>query len=180
MTDWALRDVPVRPSDAILDIGCGGGRTVHKLATRASEGTVFGVDYAEASVAMSRRTNADAIASGRVRIEHGSVAALPFAERTFDLVTAVETHYYWPDLAACFGEIRRVLKPGGRFVLVAETYRGARFNVLYAVVMRLLRAAYLTPAEHQALLAQAGFTDVTTTHGPNTNWIRVTGRRAEP
>lgn len=46
--------------------------------------------------------------------------------------------------------------------------------------MRLLRAAYLTPEEHQDLLAQAGFTEVTTTHAPNTNWIRVTGRRAEP
>jgi len=41
----------------------------------------------------------------------------------FDIVTAVETHYYWPNLATNVKEILRVLKPGGTFALIAEAYR---------------------------------------------------------
>ena len=59
------------------------------------------------------------ISSSRVRIQHASVAALPFPDRSFDVVTVVETHYYWPDLPASLREILRVLEPGGTFALIA-------------------------------------------------------------
>jgi ubiquinone/menaquinone biosynthesis C-methylase UbiE len=143
----------------------------------APQGKVMGVDYSAASVAVARQTNADAIQSGQVRIEPGSVAALPCPNDTFDLVTAVETHYYWPDLPANVREVLRVLKPGGQFVLIAETYRGGPLKWLYAAVMPLLRAALLSDEEHRHLLSGAGFTAVETRHKPGTNWIVATGRK---
>jgi len=100
MTDWGLKQVMVAKNAAILDVGYGGGRTVQRLATFASEGHVIGLDYSAASVAVARSTNANEIEAGRVHITRGSAAALPFPDRTFDVVTAVETHYYWPDLRA--------------------------------------------------------------------------------
>jgi SAM-dependent methyltransferase len=178
MTDWALGQVTIPRDATILDIGCGGGRTIQKLAALAPEGNVFGLDYSPASVEVSRNTNAQEIAAGRVQIEPGSVAALPFADRSFDIVTAVETHYYWPDLPANLREVLRVLKPGGRFVLIAETYRGGPFRLIYGLIMPLLRAAYLSDEEHRNLLIEAGLTDVVTQHKPGKNWILATGRRA--
>jgi ubiquinone/menaquinone biosynthesis C-methylase UbiE len=74
---------------------------------------IIGLDYSAASIAVSRNTNAKGIEAGRVQIVLGSVAALPFSDGTFDIVTAVETHYYWPNLPANVREILRVLKPGG-------------------------------------------------------------------
>ncbi len=177
MTDWGLQEVQVPKNAAILDVGCGGGETVRKLALLASEGKVVGLDYSSASVAVSRQKNAKEIETGRVQIAEGSVAALPFPDGTFDIVTAVETHYYWPDLPANVREILRVLKPGGTFALIAETYRGGPFRLLYGVVMPLLRAAYLSDAEHQDLLTQAGFTDVKSLHMSGKNWICATGQR---
>ena len=176
MTDWGLQQVTVPRNASILDIGCGGGRTILKLSSMAPEGKIFGLDYSDASVAVAQETNAQEIANGRVQIQHGSVAALPFPDRAFDIVTAVETHYYWPDLPANVREILRVLKPGGAFVLIAETYRGGPLRFLYAIVMPLLRAAFLSDAEHRALLSEAGFTDVATHHRPGKNWICATGR----
>ena len=152
MADWGLQQVRVPKNAAILDVGCGGGRTVRRLAALASEGNVIGLDYSAASVAVSRDTNAKEIEAGRVQIARGSVAALPFPDRTFDIITAVETHYYWPDLPANVREILRVLKPGGSFALIAETYRGGPFRLLYGIVMPLLRAAFLSDAEHRDLL----------------------------
>ncbi|MBZ5728113.1 MAG: class I SAM-dependent methyltransferase [Acidobacteriia bacterium] len=178
MTDWGLQQVTVPKNAVILDVGCGGGRTVRRLAALVPEGKVVGLDYSAASVAVSRDTNAREIETGRVRIEQGSVAALPFPDRTFDIVTAVETHYYWPDLPANVREIVRILKPGGTFVLIAETYRGGPFRLVYGIVMPLLRAAFLSDTEHRDLLTQAGLTEVTTKHVSGKNWICATGRRA--
>jgi ubiquinone/menaquinone biosynthesis C-methylase UbiE len=177
MTDWGLQQIAVPKNAAILDIGCGGGRTVQRLATLAPEGTVVGVDYSAASVATSRDTNAQEIGAGRVQIEQGSVAALPFPDCAFDIVTAVETHYYWPDLPANVREVLRVIKPGGTFALIAETYRGGPFRLFYGIVMPLLRAALLSDAEHRDLLTQAGFIEVATKHVPGKNWICATGCR---
>jgi ubiquinone/menaquinone biosynthesis C-methylase UbiE len=180
LTDWGLQYVPVERNATILDVGCGGGRTVQRLAALAPGGVVHGIDYSAASVAASRATNARDIESGRVQIQLGSVAALPFPDQTFDVVTAVETHYYWPQLPANVREVFRVLKPGGMFALIAETYRGGRFGALYGVAMRLLRAAYLSDAEHRDLLTQAGFTAVSTMHAAGRSWICATGRRPSP
>jgi len=49
-------------------------------------------------VEASRHANAHGIRTGRIEIRQASVSRLPFPDGTFDLVTAVETHYYWPDL----------------------------------------------------------------------------------
>jgi ubiquinone/menaquinone biosynthesis C-methylase UbiE len=179
MTDWALQLITIPRVATILDIGCGGGRTIQELAAWAPEGKVFGLDYSPTSVEVSRNTNAHEIDAGRVQIEQGSVAALPFPDHSFDIVTAVETHYYWPDLPANVREVFRVVKPGGRFVLIAETYHGGPLRLLYGAIMPLLRAAYLSDEEHRNLLAEAGFTEVATQHKPGKNWILATGRRSQ-
>jgi ubiquinone/menaquinone biosynthesis C-methylase UbiE len=175
LTDWGLSHVSVGRADRILDVGCGGGRTIQKLAAMACDGHVSGLDYAAASVDVARQTNADTIAAGRVTVEQGSVAALPFTDRAFDLVTAVETHYYWPDLEHSMREILRVLKPGGIFVLIAETVKDRQPNPLYRVAMPLLRAHYLTTAEHSDLLQRAGFVDVVVDTRA-TGWLCLTAK----
>src|SRR5579871_6335761 len=58
VTDWGLKQLPLEKHFTMLDVGCGGGRTLDRLATIASEGKVFGIDYSAASVAAARRTNA--------------------------------------------------------------------------------------------------------------------------
>ena len=98
VTKWGLSHVSIRPTDTILDVGCGGGRTIQTMASVAAQGRVFGVDYSATSVGVARRVNAKEVEAGRVNVKQASVSALPFPDETFDLATAVETHYYWPDL----------------------------------------------------------------------------------
>src|SRR5215471_1345213 len=90
LTDWGLEHVRVEKNFSVLDVGCGGGRTVAKLAAMASEGAVYGVDYSDGSVAASRAQNQDLVATGRVFIEKATVSHLPFPDNKFDVVTAVE------------------------------------------------------------------------------------------
>ena len=56
-----------------------------------------------------------------MEIIEGNVKSLPFEDNTFDIVTAFETVYFWPDIEKCFAEVKRVLKPGGIFLIGLET-----------------------------------------------------------
>ena len=176
VTDWGLEKVPIGAQRAIIDVGCGGGRTLEKLATLAPHARIVGVDFAPGSVAESRAHNAALIAAGRVEVIQASVSQLPGAAAQFDLATAVETHYYWPDLVANLAEIRRVLRPGGTLVLIAETYRDTRLGWVIALSMAPLRAAVLTADEHRERLAQAGFTDIQVTTDRARGWICAVGK----
>jgi len=173
VTAWGLSHVAIEPHWRILDVGCGGGRTLSTMAERATRGHVDGVDHALASVATARETNADLIRAGRAEVHQASVSQLPFPDGSFDLVTAVETHYYWPDFARNLREVRRVLRPGGRFLIVAETYKGRRMDWLYRPVMRfVLRATtYLSLDEHRAALTSAGFENVAIDEDRPRGWM---------
>jgi len=163
----------------ILDVGCGGGRTVSKLAAIATQGKVYGVDYSDESVAATKRTNVRWIDLGRVEIRHGSVSDLPFPDGMFDLVTAVETHFWWPNLPGDMREVFRVMKPGGTLVLIAEIYKGAntmaaRFAEKYASRTGM---SLLSVNEHGELLTNAGYSDVQVIEERAKGWISGVGRK---
>jgi len=162
LTDWGLEHISIKNHHTILDVGCGGGRTVSKLAAIASQGKVYGVDYSDESVAATKRTNVRWIDLGRVEIRQGSVSQLPFPDGMFDLVTAVETHFWWPNLPGDMREVFRVMKPGGTLVLIAEIYRGA--NTMAAKLAERYASrthmTLLSVNEHRELCTNAGCSDV--------------------
>jgi len=177
VTDWGLQHVRMSPRDVVLDVGCGGGRTVGKLAALATDGKVVGVDYAEASVEASRRENGTWIERGRVEIRQASVSELPFLDDTFDLVTAVETHFWWPDLAHDMREVRRVLKPGGRLAVIAEFYDGGKHAKYADRLSKAIGIASLTLDQHRDMLATADFTDVQVIEDKRRGWLCALGTK---
>jgi len=181
LTDWGLAHVSIEPRATVLDVGCGGGRTLYKLAALAPAGNAYGVDYSDASVASSRKTNRRGIQAGRVEIRRASVSELPFAPDTFDLVTAVETHFYWPDLPADLREVLRVLKPGGALVVVAEAYKGGKkdkqIQMFADMMSRTGSYSHLTIEEHRALFTSAGYSDVQVFEEYDKGWMCAMGRK---
>jgi ubiquinone/menaquinone biosynthesis C-methylase UbiE len=179
VTDWGLAQVEVGRSDTILDVGCGGGRTVNKLAAIASEGKVFGVDYSEESVAASKKFNAREIDGGRVEIKQGSVSHLPYGENVFDLVTGVETHFWWPDLPGDMREVFRVVKPGGSLVLIAEVYGRSKARTAQLAEKYAQRTGMklLSVEEHRELLEGGGFSNVRVAVEEGKGWICAVGRK---
>jgi ubiquinone/menaquinone biosynthesis C-methylase UbiE len=154
VTDWGLSHVSIPRDGAILDVGCGGGKTIAKLAAASGSGIVNGLDHSQDSVRVASRLNAKWIDSGRVAIREGSVSQLPYSDNTYDLVTAVETHFFWPNLSKDTREVCRVIKPGGSFAIIAEVYMGAgpatsRMMEKFATKAGL---TLLTPEEHRSLL----------------------------
>jgi ubiquinone/menaquinone biosynthesis C-methylase UbiE len=176
VTDWGLAHISIGRHYTILDVGCGGGRTLSKLA-RATEGKVYGIDYSEESVAASKRTNARWIDMGRVEVRHGAVSQLPFRDGMFDLVTAVETHFWWPNLPMDLREVLRVLTAGGMLIVIAEVYKGANTVVAKMAETYASRTGMtlLDAVEHRKLFVTAGYSEVQVIEERNKGWICAIG-----
>ena len=65
LSTWGLKHVKIEPKFVILDVGCGGGRTMGKLANQAVEGRVFGIDYSKDMVAYSWQENRKLVEEGK-------------------------------------------------------------------------------------------------------------------
>lgn len=170
LAEWGLQHLAVPEGAAVLDCGCGGGANIKKLLEKAAQGSVKGIDYSEVSVEKSRSLNALAISVGRCEIMQANVAQLPFEDNSFDLVTAFETVYFWPELPACFREVGRVLKPGGTFFICNECGEDNKWTDIVSG-MKIYTADELTQ-----VLTKAGFTDIVM-HKNDKGWLCATARK---
>jgi hypothetical protein len=96
-------------------------------------------------------------------------------------VSAVETHYYWPNLVEDFKEALRVLKPRGAFILVAEAYKGGKYDEYLQKLEKLpglVPYHHLTIPEHHELSSKAGFSDIEMFENYEKGWICGVGRKS--
>ena len=104
---------------------------------------------------------------------------MPLPADMFDLVTAVETHFWWPDLPGDMREILRVLKPGGTLVIIAEIYKGADTRVAKLAEKYLPKSGmkFLSVDEHRELFANAAYSEVQIVTEPSKGWICGNARK---
>jgi SAM-dependent methyltransferase len=152
----------VAPGQAILEVGCGGGHLTRELALAVgSGGRAVGFDL-----------NADQLAAARefcaglpgAEFVEGDATALPFEDASFDSVTAVNTLEYIPDVDRALAELRRVMRPGGRAVLISVlwdhwVYHGAEpeLNVRMLEAWRAHCPHQMLPLDLPSKLSDAGF-----------------------
>jgi len=160
--DFALAQLPVEPDHAVLEIGCGAGRTLAELARRAADGFVAGIDPSDVMVRLATRRLRSAIGRGRAEVRRAEAAHLPFEDARFDAALTVHVLHFWPDPLVELREIRRVLRPGGALVLgFRPDDRGARRSLPRSVYH--LRSV----PEIEKLLAEAGFEKSRTAEKPS-------------
>lgn len=177
LVDWGLAQITLHAGDIVLDIGCGGGNTLARMAECVTQGHLVGIDYAETSVEASRAFNARLIEAGRMEILHGSVEHLPFADGHFDAVVTVESFYFWPSPEESLKEVARVIRRGGTFLLLAEIY--GRDDLPEGIRAKVAEYSLTnpTPEEFERLFRAAGFSDVTMAFKDGEYWIAVRGVR---
>jgi ubiquinone/menaquinone biosynthesis C-methylase UbiE len=153
---------------------------VSKLAAIATQGKVYGIDHSTESVAMAMRTNKQLIDIACVEIQEASVSRLPFSDGAFDVITAVETHFWWPAVPTDLREVLRVLKPGGRLIIIAEVYKGAAAFTSKAAERYSEKTgmALLSVEQHRELFTVAGYSDIQITTEPSKGWICCSGSKA--
>lgn len=104
--------------EAVLDIGTGNGLSLRHLASRVGEGVVVGVDHSPVMCSRAEKNNKSLIDEDRVSITRTCSDDLPFETGHFDAAMSVHTLYFWDPAEPHVEEIARVLRPGGKLVLV--------------------------------------------------------------
>jgi len=174
---WGLTHVNIEPDHVILDVGCGGGKTVNRLAKRAPLGKVFGIDYSEDMVEYSKKVNKKLIAENRVEIVEGSVEKLGFSDDFFDLVTAIETYYFWPSFSDALKEIRRVLKPGGKLLIVNEMVKDGVYEIKHAEMIKQAYVRLISLDEIRNTVLRVGFADVQIFNKAGSPWNAILAKK---
>lgn len=166
MNKWAFKKLPLEKDSIMLDIGCGGGKTIQALSKIIPEGKIYGIDYSEQAVKDSIQANFKDVETGKVTIFKADVTNAPFQEKFFDTITGFQTHYFWDDIESGVKEIFRILKYGGCLLLVAEVYK-----------MNYHMESYKTKDEMEQLLINTGFHNVISYENKNKGWLMVKGSK---
>jgi ubiquinone/menaquinone biosynthesis C-methylase UbiE len=115
--EHALELLHIQPTDRVLEIGCGHGRTLARAAAVARQGIVAGIDVSADMVRMATQWNRFLIQEGRVEAQHADSMQIPYGDGSFERVYAVHTLYFWDEPRAHLREIYRVMKAEARLVL---------------------------------------------------------------
>lgn len=166
---WGLSNIEKQHVNEFLDIGCGGGVIIANLLKRFEQSTAYGVDYSETSVESTKKFNSKAVAEKRAIISQASVSCLPYYEEKFDLITAFETVYFWPDIQNDFKEVYRVMKKDGTFMITNALSNPKEGEFWQKKIdMNLYTTQHL-----EYVLFDAGFRNINTMKHSNGKWICV-------
>ncbi|MDE3724966.1 methyltransferase domain-containing protein [Nocardiopsis sp. N85] len=162
----ALRDrarelLRADPGDAVVDVGCGGGRATGELAAAGTR--AVGVDLDPVMLDAARAAHPGA------EFRHGDAYRLPLSDGSMRGYRAEKVYHSLDDPLRALAEARRVLAPGGRVVLLGQDWDAYMVDSDDPDTTRRIIAAYAdtmadprAPRRQRALLASAGFTDIET------------------
>jgi len=177
LTEWGLKKTGIKPNFIVLDVGCGGGETLKKLAQKTPQGRIYGIDHSKDMVNFSKQVNEEAITKEHVFVVEGSVDEMKFSDDFFDLVTGIETYYFWPNLLEAFQEIKRVLKPKGKLVLISEMIKDGSFEIKNAKLIKQTHVKLVRLKKLQKMIKEQGFVDVKVFRKKNSAWNVVIAQK---
>ncbi|MBP5458304.1 MAG: class I SAM-dependent methyltransferase [Paludibacteraceae bacterium] len=176
MSEWAFAKIGVPADGELLDIGCGGGANLARLLQRSKNAKVVGIDYSAVSVGKSLKFNSEAVEKGRCAVMEGNVSNLPFSDGQFQLVTAFETIYFWPDIEHCFKEVLRVLSQGAQFCIVNESDGNQPSDAKWSSIVEGMHP--YKGEEIKTHLENAGFVDVQVSVDEKKHWLLAVARKS--
>lgn len=171
VTEWALSYLDIDGSEWVLDVGCGGGDALKKMSARITDGKLFGVDYSEVSVELSKKNNIADVESGKTEIIQADVANLPFGDNIFDVIYTIESFYFWKNQIDCLKEVRRVLAPDGVFMIIADIHGDAELSEEEISNIKKYNLFNPTLVQFRELLEKSGFSYIRIHTKDGEKWV---------
>jgi ubiquinone/menaquinone biosynthesis C-methylase UbiE len=142
------------------------------LATKLPGGKVYGIAHSLEMVNLSKRVNKSFVGNGCVEINQGSVSSLPYSDNMFDIVTAFETIQFWPNLNEDLREVKRVLKPLGKLLVVNRYPDLEGQDASWAKALQIHSSE-----EYRERLSDAGYVSISIDDSSKPGWILVSARK---
>lgn len=152
LKDWAQ----LEPMSRVLDVACGTGAFEHLVLSQHPTQSIVGIDLSEKMLEIAEKKCRD---YPNVSFQTASVMALPFDDRSFDVVVSASALHYFEDPISALIEMKRVLKPTGELIIL-DWCKDDWFCRLYDFVLKRFDQAHqqcYTQDEFHQLLNQAGF-----------------------
>jgi arsenite methyltransferase len=144
-----LEALALRPRERVLDLGCGPGLLAAKMAPQVGpQGEVQCIDASESMMSLAERRCAE---YAQVRLQAGDVTALPYADASFDAAVCTQVYEYVTDLERALSELHRVLRTGGRAVVVDTDWESCVWHCSDPGRMRRVIEAWDTHCPHPHL-----------------------------
>ena len=183
LAQWGVGHLDISKQSIILDIGCGGGVNVKRFL-EMTENNVYGIDYSSVSVKKSIELNIEEIENKRCEIRQESVSQMSFDDNTFDIITAFETVYFWPDFSNDLNEVNRILNDDGIFMICNEAIPKEN-DERQKKFIELLDCSIYSKNELVSYLNNAGFSNIKTVineskdsfTGEDSTWICVIAKK---
>ena len=121
--DFVIKEISNYADSVILEIGFGNGVLLNQLA-HGFDNQYFGVDISKDMVKTAALINREFINNGKMELYQADIEKMPFHNETFDVIYTCNTVYFWRDTEKAISEIKRVLKPNGKFMNIAATKEG--------------------------------------------------------
>jgi ubiquinone/menaquinone biosynthesis C-methylase UbiE len=135
MREHGLRMLAAQPGERILEIGCGTGHSLVEIAQSVGpDGNASGIDISEAMLERTRNEIQQHDLTERTELVCGDAESLPFSDKSFDgIFTSFTLELFdTPAIPQVLSECRRVLRPGGRLVVVSISKAGKAGLVMKA------------------------------------------------
>jgi len=110
----------VSPDAVVVDVGCGTGSALRRIAARVPDGTLIGLDPIPRMLEIARDRAGEDPNGHRIEFREAPAERLPLEDDSADVIFAFDSIDHWQDKAAGLHEIRRVLRPEGRLVVVKD------------------------------------------------------------
>jgi SAM-dependent methyltransferase len=158
---WAVETLNIRPSDHVLEIGCGHGLAVPLVCEKLGRGTLTAIDRSPKMIAAAKKRNRACVAAGRVAFETVALADANFGRRRFSKIFAINVNLFWIDPAAELPVVRKLLRPGGVLYLFYQPPSLAQLEPLATKLLHRLKGltadrTILGPNGSLCFIAHAG------------------------
>ena len=157
ISEFAFKCMNIKNTDKILDIGCGGGANIEKFL-QITENNVDGLDYSDIAVCETIKKNKKAVDEKRCKVIQANVNNMPIEDESYDIVSAFETIYFWPDIKNTFKKILKIIKPNGKFIIAQGTDGNHPDDEKWLNTIEGMKL--YTPQELENYLLDAGFGNI--------------------
>lgn len=158
---YAISLLQAEPGQHIVEVGPAHGALIERLVSEVPDLRVTGIEPSADMVKMATGRNRALVEAGQVEIRQARVSDIPLPDASVDGVVSTHSVYFWPDLPHDFGEIARVLKPGGRLVLVFRAVQSSG-DWMMAMTGGTHEPSSFSMQRLRELVGLAGFGDVRT------------------